>query len=153
MTNKSKPATDLAAAVRALHRHLLEKGNRFDRGSRYEGQNNQNKALSDVTQTVRMYEGMGYAKLMQLGEPPIYAALSRGHQEVHIFQPQDPKIREWLEDDKVSMNDPAMHAYLLQSAGLSENDLPVASKPQRFHITEVDGVFILASEDAPPERR
>lgn len=150
MSNKTQSTADLTAAVRALHRHLMEKGNRFDRGPRYEGQN---KALADVLHTVRMYEGIGYTKLMQLGNPPIYAALGRGHQEVHIFQPQDPKVREWLEDDKAEMNDPAMRAYLLQNAGLNENDLPVASRPQRFHITEVDGVFILASEDAAPERR
>ncbi|MCB1777074.1 MAG: hypothetical protein KDI50_06535, partial [Candidatus Competibacteraceae bacterium] len=61
MTDKSKPATDLAAAIKTLRRHLLEKGNRFDRGSHYEGQN---KALPDIKQTVFMYEGMGYTKLM-----------------------------------------------------------------------------------------
>ena len=146
--SNAKPTTDLAAAIKALRRHLLEKGNRFERGPSYEGQI---QALSDVAHTVRMYEGMGYTKFLQLGDPPIYAAMGRGHQEVHIFQPQDPKIREWLENGKAAMDDPAMRAYLLQSAGLSESDLPVASKPQRFHITEVDSVFILTSEDAPHE--
>jgi hypothetical protein len=43
---------------------------------------------------------MGYAKYMQVGDPPVYAMLGRGHQEVHIFQPQDPQVREWLEDDQ-----------------------------------------------------
>jgi hypothetical protein len=74
--------------------------------------------------------------------------LARGRQEVHIFQPQDPQIREWLEDDKVALNDPTVRAYQLQISGLSESDVPVASKPQRFRITDVDGVFIMTSEDA-----
>lgn len=145
MSDKTKQPVDLAAVIKALRGHLLEKGNRFDRGSRYESQA---KALSDVAHTVRMYEGMGYSKFMQLGNPPVYAMLGRGHREVHIFQPQDPKIREWLEDDKAALDDPAMREYLLQISGFSESDLPVASKPQHFHISEVDGVFILTSEDA-----
>lgn len=145
MNSKAKQTINLAAAIKALRGHLLEKGNRFDRGPRYEGQT---KALPDVAHTVRMYEGMGYSKFMQLGEPAVYAMLGRGHREVHIFQLQDPKIREWLEDDKAALNDSAMREYLLQLSGLSESDLPVASKPQHFHISEVDGVFILTSEDA-----
>lgn len=145
MSDKTKQPVDLAAVIKTLRGHLLEKGNRFDRGSRYEGQA---KALSDVAHTVRMYEGMGYSKFMQLGNPPVYAMLGRGHREVHVFQPQDPKIREWLEDDKAALDDPAMREYLLQISGFSESDLPVASKPQHFHISEVDGVFILTSEDA-----
>jgi hypothetical protein len=90
---------------------------------------------------------------MQVGNPPVYVMLGRGHQEVHIFQPQDPTVRAWLEDDRVALNDPTVRAHLLQSAGLSEGELPVARKPQIFRITEVDDVFIITSEDAPPERR
>ena len=78
--------------------------------------------------------------------------LGRGHEEVHIFQPQDPKVREWLEDDRVALNDPTVRAHLLQSADLSESELAVARKPQIFRITEVDDVFIITSEDAPPGR-
>lgn len=145
MSEKSKQTPDLAVAVKALRCHLLQKGHRFERGSRYEGQT---QALSDVAHTVRMYEGMGYTKFIQLGQPPVYAMLGRGHREVHIFQPQDPKIREWLEDDKAALNDPVMRKYQMEASGLSESDLSVASKPQRFHITEIDHVFILTSEDA-----
>ena len=62
---------------------------------------------------------MGYAKYMQVGDPPVYAMLGRGHQEVHVFQPQDPKVREWLEDEQKALNDPAMRQYLLRASGLS----------------------------------
>lgn len=141
----NKPSTSLDAAVRALRRHLMEKGNRFDRGPAYEGNG---KVLSSVRQTARMYEKMGYTKLMELGDPPAYAVLERGNREVHIFQPQDPKIREWLESDETALNDPAMRAYMLQKSGLNENELPVAVKPRLYHINEVDDVFIATTEDA-----
>jgi hypothetical protein len=36
----------------------------------------------------------------------------------------------------VALNDPTVRAHLLQSAGLSESDLPAARKPQVFRITE-----------------
>ena len=106
-----------------------------------------------MAQTVKTYEGRGYTKYLQVGNPPVYAMLARGHQEVHIFQPQDPQVREWLEDDRKALNDPDVRAYLLQSAGLSESELPVASTPKIFRITEVDDVFIITSEDAPPKRQ
>lgn len=150
MSDKTRQTGDLTAAIKTLRSHLLEKGHRFERGASYEGQT---QALSSVAQTVKMYEGMGYAKYMQVGNPPVYAMLGRGRHEVHIFQPQDPKVREWLEDDQVALNDPAVRAHLLETANLSESELPVADKPQIFRITEVDGVFIITSEDAPPERR
>jgi hypothetical protein len=146
----SDKTTDLAAVIKSLKGYLLEKGHHFERGPRYEGQT---KALSSVAQTVKAYEGMGYTKYMQVGNPPVYAMLARGHHEAHIFQPQDPQIREWLEDDQKALNDPDVRAYLLQSAGLSEGELPDARKPQVFRITEVDDVFIITSEDAPPGRR
>ncbi|MER2600748.1 MAG: hypothetical protein ABTR27_00150, partial [Candidatus Competibacter phosphatis] len=91
-----KTQSDLAAVIKSLKGYLLEKGHRFERGPAYESQG---KTSSSVAETVRRYEGMGYAKYMQVGDPPVYAMLGRGHQEVHIFQPQDPKVREWLEDD------------------------------------------------------
>ena len=150
MSDKAKKTNDVTAVIKELRRHLLEKGHRFERGPAHESQG---KTLSSVAQAVRMYEGMGYAKFMQVGDPPVYAMLGRGRQEMHIFQPQDPQVREWLEDDKVALNDPAVRAYLLQSAGLSEGDLLAARKPQIFRVTETDGVFIITSEDAPPERR
>ena len=150
MSDKTKSTTDLAAVIKELRRHLLEKGHRFERGPAYESET---KALSDVAHTVRMYEGMGYTKFMQIGDPPIYAMLGRGHQEMHIFQPQDPKVQAWLKDDQAALNDPAMRQYMLQASGLSDSDLPVASKPQVFRITEVDDIFIMTSEDAPLERR
>ena len=150
MSDKTKQTTDLTAVIKSLKSYLLEKGNRIERGPSYEGQS---KTPASVAQTVRMYEGMGYTKYMQVGNPPIYAMLGRGHHEVHIFQPQDPQVREWLEDDQKALNDPAVRAYLLQSAGLSESELPVARKPQVFRVAEVDDVFVITSEDAPPERR
>ena len=150
MSDKSKQTTDLAAVIKSLKSYLLEKGNRLERGPIYEGQS---KTPASVAEMVRRYEGRGYAKYMQVGDPPIYAMLGRGHQEVHIFQPQDPKVREWLEDDKVALNDPTVRAYLLQGAGLSESELPAARKPQVFRITETDDVFIITNEDASPGRR
>ena len=149
MSNKAKPATDLAAIIKSLKGYLLEKGHRFERGPIYEGQG---KTPASVAETAKRYEGRGYTRYMQVGDPPVYAMLGRGHEEVHIFQPQDPKVREWLEDDRVALNDPTIRAHLLQSAGLSESELAVARKPQIFRITEVDGVFIITSEDTPPGR-
>ncbi len=150
MSDKTKPATDLAAVIKSLKGYLLEKGHRIERGPVYESQD---KTPASVAEMARQYEGRGYAKYMQVGNPPVYVMLGRGQQEVHIFQPQDAQVREWLEDDKVALNDPAVRAYLLQSAGLSEGDLLAARKPQIFRVTETDGVFIITSEDAPPERR
>ncbi|MBK8533621.1 MAG: hypothetical protein IPL59_00025 [Candidatus Competibacteraceae bacterium] len=150
MSNKTKPATDLAAVIKSLKGYLLEKGHRFERGPIYEGQS---KTPASVAETAKGYEARGYAKYMQVGDPPVYAMLGRGHEEVHIFQPQDPTVRAWLEDDRVALNDPAVRAHLLQSAGLSESDLPAAPRPQIFRITEVNDVFIITSADAPPERR
>ena len=146
----SDKTTDLAAVIKSLKSYLLEKGHRFERGPQYESQT---KGSSSVAQTVKTYEGRGYTKYMQVGNPPVYAMLARGRQEVHVFQPQDPQVREWLEDDRKALNDPDVRAYLLQSAGLSESELPAAGKPQVFRITEMDDVFIITSEDAPPERR
>jgi hypothetical protein len=150
MSEKTDPTRDLTAAIKSLKSYLLEKGHRFERGPAYESQG---KAPSSVAQTTRQYEGRGYTKYMQVGDPPVYAMLARGHQEVHIFQPQDPKIREWLEDEKVALNDPAMREHMLQASGLRESELEAARKPQIFRIAEVDDVFIITSEDAPPERR
>lgn len=149
MSNKAKPATDLAAIIKSLKGYLLEKGHRFERGPIYEGQG---KTPASVAETAKRYEGRGYTRYMQVGDPPVYAMLGRGHEEVHIFQPQDPKVREWLEDDQKALNDPTVRAHLLQGAGLSESELAVARKPQIFRITEVDDVFIITSEDAPPGR-
>ena len=149
MSNKAKPATDLAAIINSLKGYLLEKGHRFERGPIYEGQG---KTPASVAETAKRYEGRGYTRYMQVGDPPVYAMLGRGHEEVHIFQPQDPKVREWLEDDRVALNDPTVRAHLLQSAGLIESELAVARKPQIFRITEVDDVFIITNEDAPPGR-
>jgi hypothetical protein len=145
-----KPTADLAAIIKSLKGYLLEKGHRIERGPSYEGQS---KTPASVAEMIRRYEGRGYTKYMQVGTPPIYAMLGRGHQEVHIFQPQDPQVREWLEDDQKALNDPAVRAYLLQSAGLSESDVPVARKPQVFRVAEVDDVFVITNEDAPPGRR
>jgi hypothetical protein len=144
-----KPTADLAAIIKSLKGYLLEKGHRIERGPSYEGQS---KTPASVAEMIRRYEGRGYTKYMQVGTPPIYAMLGRGHQEVHIFQPQDPQVREWLEDDQKALNDPAVRAYLLQSAGLSESDVPVARKPQVFRVAEVDDVFVITNEDAPPGR-
>lgn len=144
MSEKTRSATSLDGAVAALRRHLLEKGNRFEHGPDYKGDG---KVLASVKQTARMYEGMGYTKLIELGNPPVYAMLQRGHRELHIFQPQDPKVRQWLEDEQADPNDPAVRAYMLQKSGLSESDLAVAAKPRRYHINEVDEVFIVTTDE------
>ncbi len=91
-----KPTTGLDGAVAALRRHLLEKGNRFEHGPDYEGNG---KVLASVRQTARLYEGMGYTKLVELGDPPAYALLQRGRREAHVFQPHAPQIRQWLADE------------------------------------------------------
>lgn len=139
-----KAGTSLDGAIAALRRHLLEKGNRFEHGPDYKGDG---KVLANVKQTVRMYEEMGYAKLVELGNPPVYAMLQRGHRELHVFQPQDPRVKQWLEDEKANPNDPAIRAYMLGQSGLSESDLAVAAKPRHYHINEVDEVFIVTSDD------
>ena len=139
-----KSVTGLDGAVTALRQHLLEKGNRFEYGPDYKGNG---KVLANVRQTARMYEEMGYTKLVELGDPPVYALLQRGHRELHVFQPQDPKVRQWLENEKADPNDPAIRAYMLGQSGLSETDLAVAAKPRRYHINEVDEVFIVSSDD------
>jgi hypothetical protein len=140
----SKPPTSLDGAIIALRQHMMEKGNRFEHGPDYEGNG---KVLASIKQTARMYEGMGYTKLIELGDPPIYAMLQRGHRELHVFQPKDPQIRRWLEDEQVDLNDPAIRAYMLGKSGLSESDLAVAAKPRRYHINEVDEVFIVTTDD------
>ena len=140
----AKTGTSLDSAIAALRRHLLEKGNRFEYGPDYKGDG---KVLASVRQTVRMYEEMGYAKLIELGDPPAYAMLQRGHRELHVFQPQDPRVKQWLEDEKANPNDPAIRAYMLGQSGLSESDLAVAAKPRHYHINEVDEVFIVTSDD------
>lgn len=138
--------TSLSVTFKAVCRYVMAKGHRFDRGPAYEGDG---KVLSSVGQTTRLYEGMGYTKLLEFGEPPVYAVLDRGHREVHIFQPpHDPTIRAWLENDKAALDDPAMRNYLLQKSGLDECDLPVASKPHHFHVNEVDDVFIATTDEA-----
>ena len=144
MSEASKQTSSFDAALKAVRRYLMEKGNRFDRGPSYEGDG---KVLGSVRQTAQMYEGMGYTKLMEFGDPPAYAVLERGHREVHIFQPQDPKMREWLENHEATLSDPAVRAYMLEKSGLSESDLPIADKPRRFHINEVDDVFIATTDD------
>lgn len=143
--NKSTSNFDIA--LRAVRRYLMEKGNYFDRGPAYEGNG---KVLPSVGQAVRLYEGLGYTKLMEFGDPPVYAVLERGHREAHIFQIQDPRIREWLENDEsgsASLKDPAMRAYMLEKSGLKESDLAVAANPRQYHINEVDGVFIATTDD------
>ncbi|MFZ1830474.1 MAG: hypothetical protein WAW42_17285 [Candidatus Competibacteraceae bacterium] len=144
-TTTTEPTSCFDEALKAVRRHIMEKGNRFERGPVFEADG---KVLSSVRQTAHMYEGMGYAKLMEFGDPPVYAALERGHREIHIFNLQDACIREWLENQEGALSDPAMRAYMLEKSGLSENDLPVASRPRRYHINEVDNVFIASTEDA-----
>lgn len=136
----------IAATLEAACRYAMEKGNRFARGPAYKGHGK--KVLSSVGQTARWYEGMGYTKLMEFDDPPIYAVLKRGHHEIHIFQLPDPTLRAWLENDEAALDDPAMRAYVLQKSGLDECDLPVASKPHYFHINEVDEVFIATADEA-----
>ena len=139
------PQARIDATLKAVCRYTMAKGHHFDRGPAYQGDH---KVLSSVGQTARWYEGMGYTKLMEFDDPPVYTVLKRGHHEVHIFQPPDPILRAWLENDEVALDDPAMRAYVLQKSGLDECDLPVASKPHYFHINEVDDVFIATTDEA-----
>lgn len=138
------PTNNLDAAVKALRVHLLEKGNRFERGPVYAGNG---KVLASVPAAVKLYEGLGYAKLWEIGEPPFYAFMQRGHREAHLFQPQDPQIRQWLEDGAADLNDSRIREHQLRQSGLREADLPTAGKPHHFHINEVDGVFIATADD------
>lgn len=140
----SKQDDSFDNALKAVRRYLLEKGNRFDRGPSYEGNG---EVLASVAQAVRIYETLGYKKLMEFGHPPTYAVLGRGHREVHIFQPKDPKIRDWLENDHATLNDPPIRAYFLEKSGLSESDLPTPRAPRHFHINEVDSVFIVTTDE------
>ena len=143
--NDAAQRTSIGTTLKAVCRYAMAKGHHFDRGPAYQGDH---KVLSSVGQTARWYEGMGYTKLMEFDDPPVYTVLKRGHHEVHIFQPPDPILRAWLENDEVALDDPAMRAYVLQKSGLDECDLPVASKPHYFHINEVDEVFIATADEA-----
>lgn len=145
MNDVAQP-TSIGATLKAACRYAMRKENRFDRGPAYKS--NGKKVLSSVGQTARWYEGMGYTQLMEFDDPPVYAVLKRGRHEVHIFQPPDPIIRAWLENDEATLNDPAMRVYVLQKSGLDECDLPVTSKPRHFHINEVDNVFIATTDEA-----
>lgn len=143
--NTAQQTRSFDEALKAVRRHLMEKGNRFEHGPDFQGNG---KVLSSVKQTTHMYEGLGYTKLIEFGDPPVYAALERGHREIHIFQLQDPCIRKWVEHHEGALSDPAMRAEMLAQSGLRESDLPVAGKPHRYHINEVDGVFIASTDEA-----
>lgn len=138
--------TSIGTMLKAACRYAMGKGNHFDRGPAYKS--NGKKVLPSVGQTARWYEGMGYTQLMKFDDPPFYAVLKRGHHEVHIFQPPDPTLRAWLENDEAALDEPVMRAYVLQKSGLDEYDLPIASKPRYFHINEVDDVFIATADEA-----
>ncbi|HPE70690.1 MAG TPA: hypothetical protein PK018_00750 [Candidatus Competibacter sp.] len=138
--------TGIGTTLKAACRYAMEKGNRFARGPAYKSHGK--KVLSSVGQAARWYEGMGYAKLMGFDDPLVYTVLKRGHREVHIFQPLDPTICAWLENDEAALDDVIMRAYVLQKSGLDEYDLPVASKPHYFHINKVDDVFIATADEA-----
>lgn len=145
MNEKASPAqANLNNAIKALRAHLLNKGNQFERGPTYQGEG---KVLASVKQAIRTYESLGYVKLFEIGDPPVYALMQRGHREAHLFQPHDPKIRQWLEDESVALDNPAIRAYQLKKAGLTESDISVNEKPHRFHINEVDEVFIATTDD------
>jgi hypothetical protein len=140
----TKPTPRLEGAVAALCRHMLEKGNHCERGPAYEGDG---KVLASVRDAVRTYESLGYVKLFEFGDPPVYALMQRGQREAHLFQPQDPKIRQWLDGGTVSLSDPALGADPSQPAGLTGIEASVAANPHRFHINEVDEVFIVTTDD------
>lgn len=145
MNNKLAANTNTESAIKELRRYLLEKGHTFERAPAYQAQE---QTPISVNGAIKMYEGMGYTKIMQLGNPPQYAVLERGHQEVHILQPQDPQVRAWLDDHQQSLNDPSMRAYLEQSAGLSESDIQVAAHPKHFRLSQVGDVYIISGENA-----
>lgn len=145
MSEENQSTHGLAAAFRSLRDYLLEKGNDFKRGPAYEGNG---KVLSGINETVQYYESLGYTKLLELGDPPVFALLKRGHSEAYIFQPRDPKIRAWLENDDAPLNDPLMQAYLLDKFGLSAGEVSATThSPHHFHVNEVDNVFIARTDD------
>ena len=82
MNEASQQPSSFNAALKAVRRYLMEKGHWFDRGPSYEGDGS---VLSDVREAVRMYEDMGYRKLMEFGDPPIYAVLKRGQREACLL--------------------------------------------------------------------
>ncbi|MFZ1325616.1 MAG: hypothetical protein WAT67_06265 [Candidatus Contendobacter sp.] len=146
MDEKKMPAVQgLDGVVAALCRYLLEKGNWFDHGPDYEGDG---KVLASVGQTVQLYQDLGYSKVFEMGQPPSYALLRRGHRELHVFQPKDPQVRRWLADEQANPNDSTMRATLLNRSGVSEESISVATKPRHYHINEVDEVFIVATDEA-----
>lgn len=144
MSEEKQPTHGLNAAFKSVRDYLLEKGNDFQRGPAYEGDG---KVLASIDETVRLYQGMGYTKLLELGDPPVFALLKRGHSEAYIFQPQDPKIRAWLEDDNAPLTDPHMRDYLLEKFGLPASEIPVTHPPRHFHVNEIDNVFIARTDD------
>lgn len=141
MSNPAIPTTnDANSAIRELRRYLLQVGHTFERAPSYQAPD---QAPMSVAGVIKMYEGMGYTKVVQLGQPAQYAMLERGHQEMHIVHLQDPQIRAWLEDHQKSLNDPSMRSYLAQGVGLSDKDIPVAEHPKHFRISQVGDVYII----------
>ncbi len=140
----SKNLSRFHAAVTELRRYFLTKGNYFERGTSFR---REEQVFSGIEETIQLYEKIGYSKLLEIGHPPIYAMLERGHREVHIFQPQDERFRKWLEDKNAALDDPAMRTYLLQLSGLTESDIPVTTQPHRYRINEIDNIFIATTDD------
>ena len=69
----------------------LEKGNQFEQGPDYEGNG---KVLASVRQTARQYEDMGYTRLVEQGDPPVYAMLQRGHRDSVRLPLRSPRIKQ-----------------------------------------------------------
>ena len=137
--------TDAASAIKALRLYLLEKGHTFERAPSYQALDQTPMSVSGM---MKMYEGMGYTKVLQFGNPTQYALLERGHQEMHILHLQDPQVREWIENHEKSLNDLSMRAYLAQSIGLNENDIPAAEHPRHFRISQVGDVYLIGGANA-----
>lgn len=135
---------DTTSVIGELRRYLLEKGHTFERAPAYQAPD---ETPMSVSGAIKMYEGMGYTKVIQLENPPQYALLERGHQEMHLVHLRDPQIRAWVENHQKSLNDPSIRTYLAESIGLNENDIPVAEHPKHFRIGQVGDVYIISGEN------
>ena len=143
--NPSHLTSHLDVAVEALRAYLLDHGNHFERGPAYEGYG---KVLADVKQAVYLYEGLGYTKLLELGDPPFYALMQRGRREAHLLQLHNPQIQQWLADGLVQPNSPTTHTDQVQKIAPNAHKISINNHP-RFHINRVDDVLIVTTDEEP----
>ena len=143
--NSSHLTSHPDATLKVLCSYLLDQGSHLERGPAYEGHG---KVLANVKQAVHLYEGLGYAKLLELGDPPFYALMQRGHREMHLLQLHDPQTQQWLADGLGQPSSPSTPTDQTQKIALNTHQIPINDHP-RFHVNRVDDVLIATADEEP----